>query len=295
LGYSARYHAASLAAVFLALAVGILIGAGLGDTVLSNTEENLRESLEGDIEDAQRRASDLETELDRERQFGERAYPALVGNRLKGERVEVIALGDLPGGLSEEIEAALRPAGAELAQISVVRSPPDVAGLASEIDRKRYAKIEDDPDRLEELANRLGEQLARGRGKSLAATRDVLLSRSSGGGAPIDRVVLFRTAPSDGGSEDRASRDRFEAGIVTGVDDSGVPTVAVERSGEDASSVPFFASHDISTVDDVDLVSGRVAMIFALLGANGNFGIKGTADSLLPELLVSGRRSRAGG
>jgi hypothetical protein len=37
LGYSARYHAASLVAVFLALAVGILIGAGLGDNLVSDT------------------------------------------------------------------------------------------------------------------------------------------------------------------------------------------------------------------------------------------------------------------
>ena len=120
-----------------------------------------------------------------------------------------------------------------------------------------------------------------------------MLSRSSGSGA-IDRVVLFRAAPSDGGGEDRATRDPFESGIVTGLKDSGVPAVAVERTGEDRSSVPFFASHDVSTVDDVNLVSGRVAMVFALLGANGNFGIKGTADSLLPELLVSGRRSGTG-
>ena len=34
MGYSARYHAASLAAVFLALAIGILIGVGLGDNVV---------------------------------------------------------------------------------------------------------------------------------------------------------------------------------------------------------------------------------------------------------------------
>src|SRR5919106_1796215 len=32
-GYSARYHAASLAAVFLALAIGILIGVGFGEDV----------------------------------------------------------------------------------------------------------------------------------------------------------------------------------------------------------------------------------------------------------------------
>jgi len=30
MGYSGRYHAASLAAVFIALAIGILIGVGLG-------------------------------------------------------------------------------------------------------------------------------------------------------------------------------------------------------------------------------------------------------------------------
>ena len=35
MGYSARYHAASLAAVFLALAIGILIGA-LGSAMLSS-------------------------------------------------------------------------------------------------------------------------------------------------------------------------------------------------------------------------------------------------------------------
>ena len=73
MGYSARYHAASLAAVFLALAVGILIGAGLGDNLLSDTEENLRESLEGDIEDARGEADELQVQLDRERAFASSA------------------------------------------------------------------------------------------------------------------------------------------------------------------------------------------------------------------------------
>ena len=83
MGYSARYHAASLVAVFLALAVGILIGAGLGDNLVSDTEQNLRDSLEGDIEDARVEADDLQVALDRERAFSSRAYPALVGDRLR--------------------------------------------------------------------------------------------------------------------------------------------------------------------------------------------------------------------
>ena len=80
MGYSARYHAASLVAVFLALAVGILIGAGLGDNLVSDTEANLRDSLEGDIEDARGEADELQVALDRERAFSTRAYPALVGD-----------------------------------------------------------------------------------------------------------------------------------------------------------------------------------------------------------------------
>ena len=41
MGYSGRYHAASLAAVFVALAIGILIGVGLGHKVVSGTTKNL--------------------------------------------------------------------------------------------------------------------------------------------------------------------------------------------------------------------------------------------------------------
>src|SRR5918999_1319458 len=72
MGNSARYHAASLAAVFLALAVGILIGAEFGDDVVSGTRENLEQSLTGDLESARERADELAGQLDRSREFGER-------------------------------------------------------------------------------------------------------------------------------------------------------------------------------------------------------------------------------
>jgi hypothetical protein len=37
-------------------------------------------------------------------------------------------------------------------------------------------------------------------------------------------------------------------------------------------------------VDSVDLVSGRVALVYALNGSEGNYGVKATADRLLPDL-----------
>jgi hypothetical protein len=73
--------------------------------------------------------------------------------------------------------------------------------------------------------------------------------------------------------------------LVAGVVDSGVPGVSVERSGQAESSVGFFQPSGVTTVDSVDLASGRVALVFGLLGAKGSFGIKDTANTLLPELL----------
>jgi hypothetical protein len=286
LGYSARYHAASLAAVFIALAVGILIGAGLGGNLLNDTEKRLQDSLRSDLENARSQSDDLRAQLAREHDFEDQVYPVLVGDRLAGSSVGVIALGDLPGGVSDEIQTALEPTGADLAQVSVVRSPPNAEDLARQLKGSGFGPIAKDPARLEALGRRLGQQLARGHGQLLQRTREVLLSRSSGEGKDLDRVVLVRSLPSDTSPEQRAQIDAFDTGIVEGVRSTGLNAVAVEETGAEESSVPWFASHDVATVDDVDAVAGTVARVFALLGANGDFGVKETADSLLPELLV---------
>lgn len=292
MGYSARYHAASLAAVFLALAVGILIGAGLGDSVVSGTEENLRESLQGDIEDARTDAEELRVQLERERAFSSRAYPALVGEALDSRRIGVLAIGQLPSDLSADVEQALEPTGGELAQVAVVRMPPDTAGLASSLGGPRGATIEDDPGELEALGRQLGLQFTRGSGRQLDRLRSRLFVRSSGERGRLDGIVLVRPAQPDLDPEQRAEVDALAAGLVSGVAEAGRPAVAVERSGVEESSIGFFQPFGVTTVDSADLTSGKVALVFGLLGAEGSFGIKDSANSLLPELLVPAQSGR---
>jgi hypothetical protein len=74
--------------------------------------------------------------------------------------------------------------------------------------------------------------------------------------------------------------------MASGITATHTPAVGVEGSAADPSSISFFAGNDLSSVDDVDLVAGRLATVFALLGAEGNFGIKSSADRLLPDLLA---------
>ena len=104
MGYSARYHATSLIAVFLALAVGILIGAEFGGDALTQTRKDLEHSLVGNLQDARSRAEELSGELGRSDEFGERVYPVLTRDRLSGMQIGIVAFGGLPGEITSAVE-----------------------------------------------------------------------------------------------------------------------------------------------------------------------------------------------
>jgi hypothetical protein len=108
------------------------------------------------------------------------------------------------------------------------------------------------------------------------------LDRFSGEPGKVDRVVLV--AEPGGGSA--TSRGEFMDGVVDGIRGSGRPVVAVELLETSPSNVPFFEARDISTVDNLDLTSGKLSAIYALLGSEGKFGIKETADHPIPDLML---------
>jgi hypothetical protein len=288
MGYSARYHATSLIAVFLALAIGIVIGATLGGDTIDDTRRNLERSLTGNLEDARERADELSGELARAEEFGSRVYPVLVRGQLRGQRVAVLALGGLPGDVADSVEEALAPSGARLVGVGVVREPVDLQALAGELDETRFAELAADPDTQTAFGVGLGRQLVLG-GGLLERVRSRLFSRASGNFGGLDAVIVVRDQPEEMGPVQRAAAGRLEAGLVEGIAATRAPAVGVESTGADPSSVPFFQGSDVASVDDIDLVAGKLATVFALLGAEGSFGVKGSADSLLPDLLAPRR------
>jgi hypothetical protein len=285
MGYSARYHTTSLIAVFIALAIGILIGAQFGGDLVNGTRKDLEHSLTGNLQDARARADQLNGELGRSNEFAERVYPALVGGRLSGRRVAILAFGGLPGNVSGAIEDALAPTGAKLVGVGVVREPVDVRSLAAELSGTRFAGMRTNPDALTAFGTGIGRQVADG-GTLVDRVRSHLLSRASGNFGALDGVIVVRQQPQDMGPVQRATAGRLESAMLDGVSATRTPVVGVENTTADPSSISFFQGNNLSSVDDVDQVAGRVALVFAMLGAEGSFGAKGTADRLLPELLA---------
>ena len=269
MGYSARYHVASLAAVFLALAIGILIGAGLGRDLLRSGTRNLEASLKEDVSDARGQIADLQRETSRDNEFAQTVYPNLVGGQLFGAHIGVVAFGGLDEGARNDVRAALEPTGARITQVAIIREPPDVDGLIDAAGKRFDIRPKDDA--LDKLSKAIGESIIAG-SELYDDVREPLLSGFSGGTPPLDGVVVVRDRPGD----------------IDGMTGGDVPVVGVQRTDVEDSSVGYFESHGLSTVDDADLVAGKVALVYALAGAQGNFGTGGNADSLLPEPLGDG-------
>jgi hypothetical protein len=287
MGYSARYHATSLIAVFIALAIGILIGAEFGGDALDDTRRDLEQSLVGNLQDARSRADELNADLNRSNEFAERVYPVLTRDQLEGGRFAILALGGLPSDITGEVEEALAPTGGRLVGVGVVREPVDVNGLAEDLAKTRFADLRMNSDALTELGTGLGRQLVL-RGTLPEVVRGHLFSRASGSFGNLDGVIVVRDQPEEMGSVQDAKTDELEEALASGITATRVPAVGVETSTDDSSSISFFQSNGLASVDDVDLTAGKLAMVFALLGADGSFGVKGTADQLLPDLLAEG-------
>jgi hypothetical protein len=285
MGYSGRYHATSLIAVFLALAVGIVIGAALGGDTIDDTRKDLEQSLTGNLQDARDRADELNSELGRANEFSSRVYPVLVRDQLRERRIGVLALGDLSQDVLDSIEDALAPTGGRLVAVGVVREPVDTRALAGDLSKTRFADLARNPDTQTGFAVGVGRQLVLG-GTLLEPVRGQLFSRASGNFGALDGVIVVRDQPDDMGPQQRATAGRVEAGLVSGITATRAPAVGVEASDSETSSVSFFVGNDLASVDDIDLVAGRLAAVFALLGAEGSFGVKGSADRLLPDLLA---------
>jgi Copper transport outer membrane protein, MctB len=286
MGYSGRYHAASLAAVFLALAVGILIGVGFGSDIVSGTADDLEQSLEADLDEKEAEIDALQAQLEIEREFDDAVYPAVVANELRGERIALMALGALDAGIAGDVEDAIGPAGGTLAEVAVVRAPLDLEALAGTVEGREARAIErGDPEALRLYGERAGRILDRG-GPGFDELRGTLLSRYSGQPGEIEGAVVVRSRPTELEPDEQEATDALEQGLIAGL--SGAATaVGAEASGADPSSIGFFDAEGLPTVDSIDLISGRVALVFALTGsADGNFGVKETADSLLPDLLA---------
>jgi Copper transport outer membrane protein, MctB len=305
--FDLRYHVASLAAVFLALVIGIVVGVGIADRGLVDKAQNdLLEQrvsrLQSQLDQARDQSTRLAQEQKAARGFIEDAYPALMNDRLKGRRIALVFIGSLDGKIRTSVEQTLADAGAPPAlRVRALRVPVNVDEMVRKIASERGLERFVGDERFNDLGRgsaqdaeligkALGEDLATGGDATLwdALAGQLIEERIGGGKRPVDGVVVYRSAGRQYG--DTAS---FLGGFYRGLASSRIPAIGVESSRDAQSTVGVFRRFGISTVDDVDTPMGRVALALLLDHAKyGHYGLKPEArEGVLPPIELASTAS----
>lgn len=275
--FDLRYHVASLAAVFLALVLGIAVGAALSDPGLGEQAErdNLRRQLDAAnraLDEANRRAENAEAAV----ALNRAGYGALVANRLVGRRLLLVSVGP-PGEELAEAGEAISMAGGDVQRTLALQMPQEAAEVDRALRARPALRGYVGRDRLQNVGRDFARELVDGEETPLGdALGTVLVQRREGSSrGRVDGVVLARSASPQHGPLALLVRGLYEG--LRGV----VPAVGVELSAAPVSAVPAFDRAELSTVNAVDTVLGKVALVVVLAGGRpGNYGVVDGAASV---------------
>jgi Copper transport outer membrane protein, MctB len=286
--FDLRYHVASLAAVFFALVIGILVGVALVSHGLGNTE---RKRLERAVDVANARAESAQDDVASLKEqsraaaaFVDSAYDAVMTDRLHGKRIAVLFVGSVDGNLLKSINRTLSDSDAgSWLRLRAITVPLDETAIDGILDRRPLLAAYAGAGKVDDLGRALADEFAVGGETPLwdALENHLVEERNGTMRKPADGIVVVRTAQPQMGRT-----ARFLHGLLSELGDRPVPVVGVETSVAKPSAVPVYRRYSISSVDDIDDAVGRVAAALLLSDApRGSYGTKRTAtDGVLPEV-----------
>jgi hypothetical protein len=285
-----RYLVISLIGVFLALAVGLMIGSALGSP---DRRDAAYEALRGQFDLLRTRNQEVQDEsvevrrrLTAQEQAVRELLPLAVRQRLSDSPVCVVICGEVDERpYWNDLEDAIRLSGSELAPVVRIRRVP---GTLSTQSRARLRAIwreegpDAEPDSLEG-AEWLIRVMVRGLSPRLVQdiSRETGIEVRRGGRLPVRRILVL---PGEWPSPNAAANDRLEVRVVEAARAENARVVAAETEASDTDALRLWRRQGLPTVDNIDTASGQIAAILALAGAEGQFGSKVGAGVAIPSV-----------
>ena len=204
-------------------------------------------------------------------------------DRLKGKRIAVLFVGSVDHRIESDIGTAIKDAGGHAAlRLYALQVPINAAALDKRlVNRPALAKYSGD-DQLRNLGRQLGREFVNGEETPLwNALHDLIVQeatpRFGATKRAADGVVIVRTADPQTGET-----APFVKGLYEGVADAGAPAAGVAESTSDFGARTVFRQAQLSTVDDIDVPAGKLALAIVLSepASPADYGING--DDLLP-------------
>ncbi|MBV8931633.1 MAG: copper transporter [Kutzneria sp.] len=306
---SMRNHIISIAAVFLALAVGVVLGSSaISNRLLSGLATD-KATLGSQVSDLQTQRNTLQDRLTDADRFALGIGPLAVRGALDGRSVVIVTTADVKPADRDAVAGLIRSAGGtvtgQLALTDAFTDPARADQLRGLCTRLLPAGVQlptaADPGTL--AAGLIGPLLLldKGTGKPQASADEInaaLAGLSSGGyirsGQDLHQgqLAVVLTGGSPGGS-DVADRSAVVARFAIQLQRAGSGAVLAGRAGsaDGSGSIAVVRADaggaaELSTVDDLDTAAGQVVTVLALAeqakGHAGRYGTAGTAQGPAP-------------
>jgi hypothetical protein len=315
-----RYHLVSIIAIFFALATGIILGAGPLDEQVNETLVDQIPQLRDENQQLRDQIVALEADLTFEETFVDSVAPSLVRDRLADRRVALVVL---PGADEEQVAAVrsqVEGAGATVSATVTVApawtdpdSEPALDSLAADLVSSGTTLPTEGTGYDRGAAVLAGALLRPGDESSGETAADEITAVATGYGearlAAIETddgedpqatlAVVVAGPPPEEETEERTGTLASLVRALDGAGDGSVLGGPPDAAGDGGVITAVREDQDlsaaVSTVDSVDLSSGRVAVVYAVVeqeqGGSGQYGRVGTTDGALPVLEEEGDAS----
>lgn len=282
-----KFYVISIVAIFAALGIGIYIGFTLDtQSFVAEQKEDIATKLEERFdfltnENQQLKISLKEIEVENEnyKYFIDSTYEEIVKGRLDGSKIAIIETNDdyMYSGIGQILETA----GANVISVTTINDRIMNEEMLKDIYSELKIPISGNKliaSSIEELTKSLvtGEETEFVKKLIEKNFVDIVGVIDQ----PIDYVIIA------GGSvkEDKERLTLIDQVIVNTVKNMDRFIVGIEKLKSNYSYMEAYKSFRISTIDNVDTSIGKVSLILAMEGRPGHYGLKETAEELVPNL-----------
>jgi hypothetical protein len=302
-----KYHVVSLTAVFLALAIGLIVGTAALNGPLSDELKHQVTQLSAQNQQYRSQVNSLKTEVNQKEQFVTQIAPLVLPGKLAGRQVLIVSTQQSDADV-KSVQSDLELAGAMVTGHVTIEDTfvkPDNNGqlldlAATTLNTNAITGLPANSDGVETSTALLAAALMNHAPAVPRPSQQEILSAYKNAGyidydpiptGPAESVVVLAGLPYT--DQDATKENQNTLTMVTGFDKAGPIVLGASStagSGNVVSAVRGDASlsKTVSTVDNDNTLQGVLAVTLALneqvvYGRTGHYGLASSATASLPK------------